>query len=258
MVSVEFQAIVVESNDSTLLTYSVVGEGGELSTSYVSGTSVPINSVILMTATPDEGYRVKGWTFNSQPFDSTNTVYSFTMTRDNEVTVEFEEIPATMYTVNFSTVGGVGNLYASVEGTGHIYDGNQVAEGTNVTFTADIPSGYEIKEWRYNGNLVEPGDNILTISDIGMDITVTVEFEEISDGIHTVNFSTIDGIGSITANADGIGAISSGDEAPDGYDIIFTAEIPDGYRIKEWSVNGEIFYLTEMKIPSQYTTFGQI
>jgi len=175
---VEFE-LINPAPTTYLLTYSVVGEGGELSTSYASGTSVPINSAILMTATPDEGYRVKGWTFNSQPFDSTNTVYSFTMTRDNVVTVEFEEIPATMYTVNFSTVGGVGNLYASVEGIGHIYDGNQVAEGTNVTFTADIPSGYEIKEWRYNGNLVDPGDNILIISDIGMDITVTVEFSAI-------------------------------------------------------------------------------
>jgi hypothetical protein len=175
---VEFE-LINPAPTTYLLTYSVVGEGGELSTSYASGTSVPINSAILMTATPDEGYRVKGWTFNSQPFDSTNTVYSFTMTRDNVVTVEFEEIPATMYTVNFSTVGGVGNLYASVEGIGHIYDGNQVAEGTDVTFTAVIPSGYEIKEWRYNGNLVEPGDNILTISDIGMDITVTVEFSAI-------------------------------------------------------------------------------
>ncbi|WP_312831865.1 InlB B-repeat-containing protein [Sedimentibacter saalensis] len=161
------------------LTYSVVGEGGTLSTSYSSGASIPINAVILMTATPDEGYRVKEWTFNSQPIVSTNTVYSFTMTRNNIVTVEFEEIPATMYTVNFSRVGSVGNLYAHVEGIGHIYDGNQVAEGTDVTFTADIPSGYEIKEWRYNGNLVEPEGNNLTISNIGMDIDVTIEFSAI-------------------------------------------------------------------------------
>jgi hypothetical protein len=174
-VTVEFKAAIVEPTTYTLA-YSVVGEGGTLTGEIPSGTQASSGSTVKLTAIPSKEYRVKVWTVNGTIIsDFTATEYTAEMHKDVNVTVEFEPIPTTMYTVNFRRVGTVGELYATVEGVGHIYDGIQVAEGTDITFSADIPSGYEIKEWIYNGYPVEVDDNSLTISDINMDITVTVE-----------------------------------------------------------------------------------
>lgn len=167
--------------ESYTITYSVIGTGGTLTAEVSNATEVVPGSTISYTAYPSEGYRVKEWKVNGVVVEGLtgNSYWGEETYRDIHVTVEFELIPPTMYTVNFSRVGTVGELYASVEGVGHIYDGNQVAEGTDITFTADIPSGYEIKEWKYNGYVIVVEGNSLTISDIGMDTTVTVELSAI-------------------------------------------------------------------------------
>lgn len=126
---VEFE-LINPSPTTYTVTYSVIGTGGTLTGEIPSGTQANSGSTVRLTAIPSREYRVKEWTVNGTIIsDFTATEYTAEMYRDVNVTVEFEPIPPTMYTVNFSRIGTVGELYAFVDGVGHIYDGNKVAEG---------------------------------------------------------------------------------------------------------------------------------
>lgn len=162
---VEFELINPEPT-SYSLTYLVFGIGGILESTVGSGMEVEPNTELTFTATPDRGYVIKEWKVNGEVVEAENTLTTI-ITADTMITVEFEAV----YSITYSVIGTGGILEATV------YSEDSVPAGSEVTFTATPDNGYEIKEWRYNGNIVEPGDNILMISDIGMDTNVTVEFQ---------------------------------------------------------------------------------
>ncbi len=144
---------------------------------------------------------------------------------------------ATPYTVNFSVIGSNGTISATSNGA-QISSGAQVVHGSNLVFTAAPADLYRVREWKLNNTIVAGNtSNIFTISSLTADATVSVEFEPIPT--YEVTFSTI-GNGTLTA-AIYEDPIVSGAQVLEGSFIIFTATPDNGNRIKQWTIDGEVY-----------------
>ena len=93
--------------------------------------------------------------------------------------------------VTFAVVGGNGTLNATVEGT-EITSPMSIDEGSEVVFTATPNTGFQVKEWRVNGEVVDNMTTSLALSDIQEAVNITVEFEA-APVEHTVIFDRNDG-----------------------------------------------------------------
>ena len=79
------------------VTFSVDGTGGTLKAksdgiaeTETSPITIEQGKTVTFTATPDSGYRIKGWTRDGEAVNGTNDSYSFTVTKGVEVKVSFE------------------------------------------------------------------------------------------------------------------------------------------------------------------------
>ncbi len=193
------------------LNASVVGGHGSVSPT--SG-SYAVGTVVMLTATPNTGYRVKAWsgTNNDSSTSNTNTV---TMNSNKTATVEFEEIPVTQYALTASVVGGHG----SVSPTSGSY-----AAGTVVTLTATPNTGYRVKAW--NGTNNDSSTSNTNTVTMNSNKTVTVEFELIPATQYTLTTS-VSPIGSGSINPSG-GNYASGTE------VTLTAYPDSGWEFDHW------------------------
>ena len=137
--------------------------------------------------------------------------------------------PVTSYTVNYSVVGANGTLTSST------VSGSTVNSGASVTFTATPSTGYEIKEWKVDRTVITVIGNTLTRT-VSANTTVTVEFKEIvvAPTMFEVTYSVI-GTGGII-----IASVANGTEVLAGSSVSFTAIPDEGYKVKAWTVNGEV------------------
>ncbi|MCL1850692.1 MAG: T9SS type A sorting domain-containing protein [Bacteroidetes bacterium] len=93
-VSVEF----IEIKKYGSVTYNVIDGNGSLTATvagepFESGIDIEFGTVIEFTATPNEGYIVKEWKHNNEVVaDNTTTNFSLTVSGNEIVTVEFEEL----------------------------------------------------------------------------------------------------------------------------------------------------------------------
>lgn len=164
--------------------FSVIGDNGQLNATVngdniSSGDNVETDSKVVFTATPNSGYWVKEWSLNGEAIQN-NTSSEFAVENLDEnvdVTVEFEVIPPRTHSVQFSVVGGNGQLAATANGA-TISSGVEVDEGSNLAFTATPESGYRLKAWYLNSNLIADYDNLnYTIDNLTDDVELSVEFE---------------------------------------------------------------------------------
>ncbi|MBM7024051.1 leucine-rich repeat protein [Treponema sp. Marseille-Q4523] len=175
---------------SCSITFSVDGGNGTLKatvggTEINSGDKVEQGKTIVFTATPDSGFRVKGWTLDGNPVNGTNSSYSFTVTKTAEVKVSFESnsTPLPQYAVNFSVEGANGTLKAKADGVPETETSPiNVEKGKTVTFRANPDSGYKVKEWKAD-DVAVPGN---TTNSYAFTVTkaadVKVSFEALSPG----------------------------------------------------------------------------
>lgn len=105
-----------------------------------------------------------------------SAVYTYTETEI--ATIEF--IFGQTYSVTFSVDGGNGILTASVNGNS-ITSGDSFIEGTDIEFTATPDSGYKLKNWKLNDDVISHTENIYTYSNLDADVNVKVEFEVITN-----------------------------------------------------------------------------
>jgi hypothetical protein len=83
--------------------------------------------------------------------------------------------------VTFGVTGSNGTLSAKVDDAA-VSSPASVVAGKNVVFTAVPASGYRVKEWKSDGEVVVGNTgNEYTLVNVSAAITVTVEFEEIPD-----------------------------------------------------------------------------
>jgi hypothetical protein len=234
-VTVEF-----ESTNSYWVDYWVIDtlpdeEGGEngtinalatyagVSEPYSSGEDILQDSQVVFTAVPEAGYTVKEWTIDGSAIAGADPVYSIAAIQANhEITVEFE---AGINPLTFAAIGQ-GSVSAS-SADGEILSGTEVADGTEVTFTAIPDEGYQVKEWRRNGEQLAGGNDTyeLTVSNGGF---VEVEFER-EYYILTLGENLTASVAGAELDDD----LVQGDKT-----VTVTASPPAGYLLTAWYADG--------------------
>jgi len=131
-----------------------------------SSTSVFSGESVSFTATPSVGYEVDAWSVNGTQKQAGGN--SFTLSNvqiDSSVSVSFK-LRTMAITITQPSGGTISSETASVQ-----YGGEQ-------TFTATVPSGYKVKHWLINGEIVA-GDKTLTVENIVSNLSIEVVFERI-------------------------------------------------------------------------------
>ena len=198
----------------------------------------PINveegKTVTFTATPAEGYRVKGWTLDGKPITEagTNTEYKLKVTKAATVKVSFEEIPKHAITFSVDSTTPNGTLTAKVS-EAEINSGKKVEEGKTITFTATAHYGYRVKEWKVDNATIKGNKTNTYTHTVKKPCAIIVSFEKIPK--HAITFKVEGGKGYLNAKVDGE-SINSSNEVEEGKTIIFTAGLY-GYRVKEWKVD---------------------
>lgn len=229
-VIVEFEPI-----PTYIVEYNVVLGNGTLSatantTAISTGASVEENSTIVFTATPNPSYIVKEWKLNDTIITGWNqNTYTLTpLNRDIHVTVEFLEVPS--HLVTFNVINGNGDLTASVN-SNPIQSNTLVEAGRNIVFTAIPNNGYQVLEWKLNGNVI-PGNTFLNyqLQNLQAPSLVTVEFTLIPVTNYTL---TLNVNPSTAGTASGAGDYSPGTNIP-----ISTTPSSGNYQFINWTLNG--------------------
>ncbi len=172
------------------------------------------NAIVPLTATPENGYKVKKWTGTDNDVSTANN-NTVTLSSDKTVTVEFEIIPVQTFQLNTGVAGGNGTL-APPSGK---YD-----PGTVVTLTATPAVNYRVKKWTGTDNDASTANtNTVTMSS---DKTVTVEFELIPEMGVQLNTGVAGGNGSVFPNSA---------KYEKGKVIQLTAFPAAGWRVKVWT-----------------------
>lgn len=229
-----------------MLKYSVKGIGGTVTADYDNNSEIYYGTKVTFTAHPEDGYKVHKWKVDNYTRQNGGNELVTSYNNDNfDVRVEFVKIaPVQKYKVTYEVIGGNGTL------TGNVASGLSVNEGTDVTFTATPNAGYRVIEWNVNDEVVAVGDEDsgyvvrdleYTLTGIRENTTVTVRFEQIPPQ-YSLTYSVSGGVGgtieALTARDE---LIESGTSVDEHLYIVIKATPRNGYRVKEWNYNGEIF-----------------
>ncbi|MGI5083421.1 InlB B-repeat-containing protein [Treponema putidum] len=165
----------------------------------------------------------------------------------SDETVARIEASGPTHTVTFSVVNGVGGtLTATPEGGSENTTGSVLVEhGKNVTFNANPNEGYKVEKWTLNGSPVNGTNKTYTLSDVRDNKTVTVTFKK----VWTVTFSVADGEGTLngsysegslyyTNTSEYVGNEKKFENVPEGTEVSFFARPADGWKVKDWTLNG--------------------
>ena len=188
------------------VTHGVIGEtGGTLTvTALDAENTAAAGSNVVFTATPADGYRVKGWysdAAGTAPIPGTtfeqNSYTIENLLADASVYVAFESIPTYDITVN---VTGLGTVTATVNGVAAEITNNKltVTRYDDVVLTAAPDSYQYLTGWTLDGADQGNGSMTLTLTDVTGNHTVAADFA----ASQLVEFRTVCGEnGSLTALA---------------------------------------------------------
>lgn len=98
------------------------------------------DSNVTITAVPNDGYKLKSLTVDGQTVETKNNSYSFTITKNTEVTAEFEQLVYHNITINSAANGTV------------TADSDKALEDDVVTLTVSADKDYRIKSLKYKSN----------------------------------------------------------------------------------------------------------
>jgi len=157
------QSVTVTSNVS----WSV--SKGSASWLTVSPTSGSNNGSFSVTATANTGSSVR----------TAIVTVSGTGTSSQEISVT-QEVGATFKLTSSAGTGG------TISPSGII----TINQGASQTFTAQPNSGYEVDQWKVNGNVVQNGGTSYTISNVQADATINVTFKAIAPTITTSSLAS--------------------------------------------------------------------
>ena len=197
-------------------------------------------SSVIISFTPDEGYRLKSVKLNNVDVTASVTNGQYTIYNINDNTtleVEFEAIPVTTYSLSITATG---NGYATYGSTTIRSKTSSftVNEGTSAQITFVPDNGYRIAKVLQDDVDVTASvvNNKYTINGISANITLKVTFEEIPPTTYTLTITT-SGNGSVTyenitlQNQTKDFTVTEGTYAT----LVFTPE--SGYRVASVKVN---------------------
>ena len=222
---------------------TLVAKQGE--TALVSPAAVKGGAQVTLTATPNEGFKIKGWLVNGltdfgkgQESEVEIEVYE-----DTSVKVEFEEVKK--YTVTY-TAGDHGTLtahYEKLEKEIAVASGSQVTSGTFVTFVATPESGYEVSEWTIDGVVDSKQGKAQSIrKEVESNLEVKVSFvkKEVPVKKYKVEITSPSSTEGTLVVSDKSGTtIATGSEVAEGSTLTITAEALGAYDLKYFTINGK-------------------
>ena len=210
----------VVTKDTTLKAYFVgstytyeiaAGNGGTVSTKNGSKT---YQSLIDVTATPDEGYKFVNWT-SGETVLSTSPTLRFKLEQDTSITANFAQIQYYMIAVSAEN--------------GTVSGGGTYEEGNKVTIVAMPSDGYRFTGWTSNGTLVSTNATYsFTASE---NLTLVANMEQI-----TYN---------VAATASEGGFVSGAGTYTVGETVTLKAVPNEGYEFIRWTSNASEIATTE-------------
>jgi len=177
---VTFSVIEVDGSPNGTLVATANGEA------ISSGNEVDEGAELIFTATPASGYELDAWVIDGHESETlTDLTYSISnLTQGVDVGVRFKPVPPATFVVSFGVVEVNGNANGTLGATVNTFSiasGDEVEEGSTIIFTASPNDGYRLKEWSVNDNpLADYTDNTYTLTGLGANTNVTVEFEVIT------------------------------------------------------------------------------
>ena len=167
------------------VTFGVDGTGGTLKAKVEggseinSGNTVEQGKTVTFTATPDTGYKVKGWTLDGVAVNGANASYALKVSKAANVKVSFEKLPPELFAVTFNVDGAGGTLKATADGVAETETSPIAVEhGKTVAFIATPAAGYRVKGWTLDGTAIaEAGTNTEYTLTVTKPATITVSFQ---------------------------------------------------------------------------------
>jgi len=246
-----------------LNTYSLsitVSGGGSLTYSGNTISNAPKSfnvdegTLATLTFTPDNGYRLSSVKVNGVDVTSSVVNNQYTISSINQnttVSVTFEAIPPTTYSLSISVSGGGKVTCLGNTVIGGATKSFTVDNGSSATLTLTPNSGYRVKSVVVNGTDVTASvvNNKYTISDINKNTTVSVTFEVIPQTTYTLTV-LLTGDGTVSCN-DVTVYSSYKFIVNEGTSHTLTITPNSGYRLKSVMVNGTD--VTASVVNNQYT-----
>ena len=218
------------------------------STDYVDpGTNLTV------TIKPDTGYVVsnpdEAWTAVDNSDNHTYAIHN--VRADQTLSADFAALDKYAISYSVAAVGDIdnGTLTANTvrkNMAAYRYDlssGEEVYEGSDLTFTAAPDDGYRVREWRVNDEVYhESGAAFigtqLVLRGVDEEKTVMVQFMPLGDRITASAGEHGHITGAMAGGTEQVGNIASGFTLAEGASVTFTAEPDTGYEVEQWSVNG--------------------
>ena len=227
------------------LSITSLGSGSVSCLGYtISGTEKDIQvdegTSVTLTFTPNSGYRIGSLKINNVDVTSSVSNNKYTISsinRNTTVSVTFEAIPSTTYTLSITSSG---NGFVSCSGY-TISGGTKsfpVNEGASATLTFTPNSGYRIGSLKVNNVDVTSSvsNNKYTISSINRNTTVSVTFEAIPSTTYTLSI-TSSGSGSVSCSGYTISNGTKSFSVNEGASATLSFTPNNGYRIESLKVN---------------------
>ena len=155
-------------------TYTItlnVGENGTVTTEPESLTDLLADTEIVFTISPAEGYELDEFKVDGEAVAVENNTYTLTVIADATVDVTFKLIPVEpeTYTITLN-VGENGTVTTEPESL------TDLLADTEVVFTISPAEGYELDEFKVDGEAVTVENNTYTLT-VTADATVDVTFK---------------------------------------------------------------------------------
>lgn len=202
-------------------------------TEVTSGSLLPADTEITITATPEENCEVESITVNGNPFEGS----AYTVTSATEINVAFTTKTAQIAADNGTNEGGSYILAdpdsdEEFEKTDGYYN---IAYGTEVEIVATPAEGFRttaitIQPEDGQSSDLDPDNPVFTIA--ADSYTIQVDFIE----MFTITYSAGEG-GTISVTAAN-NNVTSGSTLDDGTEVTVTASPDDGYELESLTVNG--------------------
>ena len=243
----------IQLEETHAITFNVEGGNGKLTAkadgipeTEASPISVEQGKKVTFTATPNDGYRVKGWKMDSNPIAEagTKTEYEHTVIKACAISVSFEAIP--QHTITFSVEGSNGTIKAEVDGTG-INSNDNIKQGKVITFTATPATGYAVESWTITGASFENGSGTAYNNTAKLIVTANTEVKVrfIQGTVYTV-----EGVRFMMKDIDAVtnGTVGHNDQADNRpHQVNISA-----YRIGETEVTQELWQAVMGENPSRF------
>ena len=233
--------LAAEDGDKATLTASSNG------TELTSGGSYAANTPVDFTLTLHGSYDLVSWSENVTPAAGGRSA-ELKLAADTEVTVTVAKKPVVMIERTANGTIEVGGTKNSKPVT--ITSTDYVDPGTNLTVTIKPDTGYVVNNPGEAWTAVDNSDNhTYTILNVRADQTLLVDFAALDKYAISYSVAAVGGSdnGTLTANtvrknmAAYTSGLSSGAEVYEGSDLTFTAAPDNGYRVREWRVDGEVY-----------------